>query len=101
MDEDQRLIQELPERPFETCDRLCIYRGSVEDTHIHGIGCAYALITGMGRVPQVYKLLGVSELTDEARELLRPVNCPFFVEGSRLMQRMLAGYISREEENDD
>lgn len=55
------------------CRRRCRFRGS------DGC-CYYHLIEGRSRVTQVYETLGVKKMTDEARKLLRPKYCQFFVE---------------------
>lgn len=45
---------------------------SAENMH-----CNYAGIEGRTRVAQVYKMLGVDHMTDEAREMLSGYKCPF------------------------
>lgn len=47
------------------------------------MGCNYSVMNNKTRLAQVYKRLGVNRLTPEAKELLRPRNCPFFEAGRR------------------
>ena len=64
-----------------TCKRPCLYRVPKEsESYCHGQGCRYIEITGHSRVARVYKQLGVKQLTAAAEELLRPKNCPCFVD---------------------
>ena len=66
------------------CDK-CRFRGSDStDNRSYANGCDYLSMTGHSRVKGVYQMLGVKRLTKEARELLRPENCPFFEKGKRV-----------------
>lgn len=58
------------------CQRKCVYRTET-------MGCNYSVMNNKTRLAQVYKRLGVNRLTPEAKELLRPRNCPFFEAGRR------------------
>lgn len=58
------------------CHRKCVYRTET-------LGCNYAVLNDKTRLAQVYKKLGVNRLTPEAKELLRPRNCPFYEQGKR------------------
>ena len=53
------------------CHRKCVYRTET-------LGCNYSVLNDKTRLAQVYKMLGVTRLTPEAKELMRPKNCPFF-----------------------
>ena len=64
--------------PFEPCRRPCVYHASLWDGIANKVNCDYFAATGKSRVLEAYKRLGVDEMTDEARELLRPKNCPCF-----------------------
>lgn len=58
------------------CHRKCVYRTET-------LGCNYSVMNDKTRLAQVYKMLGVTRLTPEAKELMRPRNCPFFEKGKR------------------
>lgn len=65
------------------CDR-CRFRGTDStENRSYTNGCDYMSMTGHSRVKGVYQMLGVKQLTKEAREMLRPENCPFFEAGKR------------------
>ena len=56
------------------CGRRCVYRA------FDG-ACCYHAIEGKSRIAQIYKELGVTKVTDEVRERLRPKNCRFYEHG--------------------
>lgn len=58
------------------CHRKCVYRTET-------LGCNYSVLNDKTRLAQVYKMLGVTRLTPEAVEMMRPRNCPFFEKGKR------------------
>lgn len=61
------------------CKRGCLYSHTAWSWACDAHGCAYLDLTGHSRVKAVYMQLGVKEMTPEARELLKPENCPCFV----------------------
>ena len=58
------------------CHRKCVYRTET-------LGCNYSVLNDKTRLAQVYKMLGVTRLTPEAKELLRSRNCPFYEQGKK------------------
>ena len=43
--------------------------------------CNYAFVEQRTRVKQVYEMLGIDHMTDEAREMLSGYKCPFYAKG--------------------
>lgn len=60
------------------CSRDCLWRNRANSWGCSDSACSYMDQTSRSRVKAVYELLGVREMTPEARRMLEPENCPCF-----------------------
>ncbi|MBR5094472.1 MAG: helix-turn-helix domain-containing protein [Oscillospiraceae bacterium] len=61
--------------------RSCVFRDRM--VGCEGATCAYMLHTGQSRLKEVYARLGVTSVTEEVREAMRPKNCTHYIKGPR------------------
>lgn len=62
----------------------CMFRADCRLGGLARPGCNHLMITGISRLREVYRRLGVDRITDEVREALRPENCVFYRRGERI-----------------